>query len=127
MLKPSWNHDLKDSEEHLAYIAGLFDGEGCCSCKQRLTKRKDRKGAVYNQWYIRAEIAMTDEDVIDWVHQTLGFGWSGQKRFNNKPNFKPQWRWSCGFRDCLKFAKLIVPYSQVKKEILKKVIQHYEQ
>ena len=127
MSIPILKMELKPgSEKHLAYIAGLFDGEGCCSYKQRLTKRKDRKGAVYNQWYIRAEIAMTNEDVIQWVHQTLGFGWSGPKRYNNKPHFKPQWRWSCGYRDCLKFAKLMVPYSQVKKEVLQKVIHHYE-
>jgi len=26
----------------IAYIAGLFDGEGCVTCKQKPTKRKDR-------------------------------------------------------------------------------------
>ena len=127
MSIPILKMELKPgSEKHLAYIAGLFDGEGCCSYKQRPRKRKDRGGAIYNQWYIRAEIAMSDENIIDWLHQTLGFGWSGIKRFNNKPRYKPQWRWCCGYRDCLKFAKLIVPYSRVKKNILKKVIKHYE-
>ena len=47
-----------------AYIAGLFDGEGCVTCKQKPTKRKDRGGKVYNQWYIRCEISMTDKDSI---------------------------------------------------------------
>ena len=39
----------------IAYIAGLFDGEGCVTCKQRPTKRKDRGGKIYNQWYIWLE------------------------------------------------------------------------
>ena len=44
-----------------AYIAGLFDGEGCVTCKQVKRKRKDRGDKIYNQWYIRCEIAMTDK------------------------------------------------------------------
>ena len=32
----------------IAYIAGLFDGEGCVTCKKKPTKRKDRKNKVYN-------------------------------------------------------------------------------
>jgi len=40
----------------IAYIAGLFDGEGCVTCKQKPTKRSDRGGKVYKQWYIRCEI-----------------------------------------------------------------------
>ena len=30
----------------IAYIAGLFDGEGCVTCKQSPTKRHDRKGKI---------------------------------------------------------------------------------
>ena len=33
----------------IAYIAGLFDGEGCVTCKQKPTKRADRGGKVYKQ------------------------------------------------------------------------------
>ena len=56
-----------------AYIAGLFDGEGCVTCKKKPTKRADRKGKIYNQWYIRCEISMTDKEVISWIHETFGF------------------------------------------------------
>ena len=54
-----------------AYIAGLFDGEGCVACKQKPTKRADRGGKVYNQWYIRCEITMTDKEV-KWKRQNSG-------------------------------------------------------
>ena len=68
----------------VAYIAGLFDGEGCVTCKQKPTKRKDRGGKVYKQWYIRCEIAMAEKEVIEWLHETLGFGWSKEKIFKKK-------------------------------------------
>jgi len=114
------------TQNEIAYIAGLFDGEGCVTCKQKKTKRKDRGGKIYNQWYIRCEIAMTDKDVITGLHEVLGFGWSGEKRYNNKPKYKKQWRWSCGYRDALTFAKLMWPYAQVKLHQLEQIIDHYE-
>ena len=110
----------------IAYIAGLFDGEGCITCKKKPTKRADRKGKVYNQWYIRCEIAMTDKEVISWLHETLGFGWSAEKRYNSKPKYKKQWRWCCGYRDALTFAKLIWPFAQVKLHKIEQIIDHYE-
>ena len=110
----------------IAYIAGLFDGEGCVTCKKHPTKRKDRGGKVYNQWFIRCEISMTDKEVISWLHETLGFGWSAEKKYNNKPKYKKQWRWSCGYRDALVFAKLMWPYAQIKLNKLEQIIDHYE-
>jgi len=110
----------------LAYIAGLFDGEGCVTCKKKPTKRNDRGGKVYNQWYIRCEIAMTNKEVISWLHETLGFGWSAEKKYHTKPQYKKQWRWCCGYRDALTFAKLIWPFAQVKLHKIEQIIDHYE-
>ena len=108
-----------------AYIAGLFDGEGCVTCKQRPTKRKDRGGKIYNQWYIRCEIALTDKDVITGIHETLGFGWSNEKKNKGTPK-KQWWRWACGHQDALQFAKLMWPYAQIKLHKLEQIIDHYE-
>ena len=110
----------------LAYIAGLFDGEGCVTCKQHPTKRPDRNNKIYNQWYIRCELSMTDKDTVEWLHEVLGFGWCKEKKYNNKPKYKKQWRWACGYRDALTFAKLIWPYAQVKLHKLEQIIDHYE-
>ena len=111
----------------VAYIAGLFDGEGCVTCKQKPTKRADRGDKIYKQWYIRCEISMTDKYVIDFIQETLGFGWSGEKKYTKRPkHYKRQWRWSCGYRDALLFAKLMWPYAQVKLHKLEQIIDHYE-
>jgi len=111
----------------IAYLAGLFDGEGCVTCKQKKTKRPDRGGKVYNQWYIRCEVSMTDKAAIEWIHETLGFGWSREKIYKNRPaHYKRQWRWCCGYRDALTFAKLIWPFTQVKLHKIEQIIDHYE-
>ena len=111
----------------IAYIAGLFDGEGCVTCKLKPTKRKDRGDKVYKQWYIRCEMSMTEKEVIEWVHETLGFGWSREKKYSKRPkHHKRQWRWSCGYRDALTFAKLMWPHAQVKLHKLEQIIDHYE-
>ena len=109
----------------IAYIAGLFDGEGCVSYKQYNRQRKHNK-KPYPTWQIRVEIAMTDKAIIEWLHETLGFGWSAEKKYHTKPKYKKQWRWCCGYRDALTFAKLIWPYAQVKLHKLEQIIDHYE-
>ena len=109
----------------IAYIAGLFDGEGCVSYKQYNRQRKHNK-KPYPTWQIRVEIAMTDKAIIEWLHDTLGFGWSAEKRYHTKPKYKRQWRWCCGYRDALTFAKLLWPFAQVKLHKLEQIIDHYE-
>ena len=116
---------MKMNQNDIAYIAGLFDGEGNVMCKQYMRKKKGEKKA-YKTWYIRCEIAMTDEMIIDWIYTTLGFGWSAEKKYNNKPKYKKQWRWCCGYRDALTFAKLVWPYAQVKLHQIERIIDHYE-
>ena len=108
-----------------AYIAGLFDVSGHVACYKKQTKHKDRGDKVYNQWYIRCEIAMTDKDVITGIHETLGFGWSSEKKNKGTPK-KRWWRWACGHRDALTFAKLMWPYTQVQLHKLESIIDHYE-
>ena len=106
----------------LAYIAGLFDGEGSVSRYQE--KRKNRKSPT---WVIRCEVNMTDRAIIKWLHETLGFG-----SFHKKPPSKNQlgsrmqYRWCCSYRDALKFANLLFPYARVKRKKLQQLINHYD-
>ena len=50
-------------EEKIIYLAGLFDGEGCVTYKQRLEHRKG-KPRPYLYWQIRLEINMIDKDTF---------------------------------------------------------------
>ena len=74
-----------------AYIAGLFDGEGSVEYKKRKQHKKGSKKA-YDFWSIRCEISMTDQGVMEWFHETIGFG--SLKKINDafQKRFKKFWK-----------------------------------
>ena len=110
----------------IAYIAGLFDGEGNVSYKKYPKKRKGVK-KDYITWNIRLEISMTDKNVIELVHETLMVGTVHEKPpGKNQLGRKMQYRWRCGYRDALYVCKLLWPYVQVKLHQIEQIIDHYE-
>ena len=128
----TWKGDCVSmpTTNELAYIAGLFDGEGCIQYKQVMdTKRKD-KPRRYKVWRITMEMTMTDKDIIEWVHRTLDVGTVlinvKNKSPSSKPHWKTQWRWRCGHRQAYKVCKMLWPYIQVKLHQVEKIIDHYE-
>ena len=133
LKKYSSNQDLGNEQENIAYIAGLFDGEGSLHINRKPEKKKKHKGKGYrmtNAMRISMEIAMTDEDIIRWVHDVLKVGSVIRRNVKGlnkagKP-YKTQWRWRCTFRDTLSVCTLIGPYAKVKKDKLQKVINHYD-
>jgi hypothetical protein len=108
----------------IAYIAGLFDGEGSVMYKQYLEKRKNRPNPSLC-WRIRLDVAMTDKDTIKHIYDTLMVGWWGPRTV--RPGRKPQWRWSTSYHGAKQVAKLFLPYAITKKELLQKIVDHYEQ
>jgi hypothetical protein len=114
------------SETDIAYIAGLFDGEGSIDFKKR--KEKKRNG-TYDCWRISMEISMTDESVLRWVHEVLGCGTvikkprKGLRKDGTK--YLMQWKWRCTFRDAYYVCRLLWPYSHTKLSKIQKVIDHY--
>ena len=116
------------SEVDAAYIAGLFDGEGCITYKQYMRKRPHNK-KPYPTWQIRLEIAMTDKSILIWVNEMLGVGTVGEKRYKTKytKGWKKQWRWRCSHRDAFKVCCLLFPYAHVKLGEIQKIIQHYSE
>tara|TARA_R100000808_G_scaffold19452_1_gene42198 strand:- start:1084 stop:1521 length:438 start_codon:yes stop_codon:yes gene_type:complete len=120
------------SESSIAYIAGLFDGEGSINFTRRPEKKKKHKGKGYrisNSMRISMEITMTDESVIRWVHDLLKVGTVNKKPRSgfrkNGTRYLMQWRWRCTFRDAYYVARLLWPYAQVKMQKIEKIIDHY--
>ena len=113
----------------LAYMAGLFDGEGSVDYKKRFHKRKNKPRAYWYQC-ITCEMAMTDKPVMVWFHENIQLGvlriLIKSKQAGGKPHHKDQWRWRCAHRDAYKFAKLIIPYARVKREKLQNIFNHYD-
>jgi hypothetical protein len=58
-------------EVDIAYIAGLFDGEGSINIRRAIEKKKRHKGKpgyrLSNSMRISMEITMTDRSVLVWV------------------------------------------------------------
>jgi len=115
---------IKMSDVDLAYIAGLFDGEGSVYYKKLKQTRHSRPGKpVHNVWSIRMEIAMTDYSVLVWLTEILGCGKLNSRKV--KPGRKKQWRWRCSHRDAFHVACLLFPYAHVKLAGIQKIIDHY--
>ena len=98
--------------------------------QKRKEKKKthDGKGYRYSMSQrISMEITMTDEHVIRWVHEVLGVGTVGEKRYKTSytVGWKKQWRWRCQFRDAFYVSCDLFPYAHVKMEGIQKIIDHY--
>ena len=121
---------MKDNE--LAYIAGLFDGEGSIHYKRGPEKKKKHKGSghrISNSMRISMEITMTDRSVLEWTHKILGVGTLTKKPRKGKrvdgTRYLMQYRWRCTFRDAFYVCCLLFPYAHTKLPKIQKFIDHY--
>ena len=120
------------NDTDIAYIAGLFDGEGSIQCKQAWEKKKKHKGVGYRKaysWRINMEITMTDQSVLIWLHEVLGVGTLTDKprkgRRKDGTKYLMQYRWRCTFRDAYYVCCLIWPFAHTKLPKIQQVINHY--
>ena len=120
------------SEADIAYIAGLFDGEGSIYFARRPEKKKKHNGDGYRtsiSQRISMEITMTDRSVLQWVHEVLGFGTlvkkprKGLRKDGTK--YLMQWKWRCTFRDAYYVCMLLFPYAHTKLPKIQQIIDHY--
>ena len=117
----------------LAYIAGLFDGEGSIHFRRGVEKKKKHKGGGYrisNSLRLSMEITMTDQSVLAWLHEVLKVG-----TLNKKPRkglrkdgtkYLMEYRWRCTFRDAYYVCCLIWPWAHTKLPKIQQVIEHYQ-
>ena len=120
------------SSEDIAYIAGLFDGEGSIYYAKRIEKKKKHDGKGYRtsmSQRISMEVTMTDESVIRWLHEVLKVGTvvkkprKGLRKDGTK--YLMQYKWRCTFRDAYYVCCLLFPYAHTKLEKIQKIIDHY--
>tara|TARA_B100000214_G_scaffold364737_1_gene331684 strand:+ start:149 stop:592 length:444 start_codon:yes stop_codon:yes gene_type:complete len=120
------------SESDIAYIAGLFDGEGSIYFARRPEKKKKHNGDGYRtsiSQRISMEITMTDRSVLQWVHEVLGCGTlvkkprKGLRKDGTK--YLMQWKWRCTFRDAYYVCMLLFPYAHTKLPKIQQIIDHY--
>ena len=120
------------SSENIAYLAGLFDGEGSIYFAKRIEKKKKHKGKGYRtsmSQRISMEVTMTDESVIRWMHEVLQVGTVNKKprkgRRKDGSKYLMQYKWRCTFRDAYYVCRLLWPYAHTKLPKIQQVIEHY--
>ena len=120
------------AQTDIAYIAGLFDGEGSIHYKRGPEKKKKHNGEghrISNSMRISMEITMTDHSVLIWVHEVLGVGTLTPKKVKGKrkdgTKYLNQYRWRCTFRDAYQVCLLIWPFAHVKLPKIQQIIEHY--
>jgi len=120
------------STENIAYLAGLFDGEGSIYFAKRIEKKKKHKGKGYRtsmSQRISMEVTMTDESVIRWMHEVLGVGTVNKKprkgRRKDGTKYLMQYKWRCTFRDAYQVCCLFWPYAHTKLPKIQQIINHY--
>ena len=121
------------SSEEIAYIAGLFDGEGSIYYTRRPERKKKHKGDGYrisNAMRISMEITMTDRSVLEYVHQILNVGTlvkKPRKGFRKDgTRYLTQWKWRCTFRDAYYVCCLLWPWAHTKLPKINQIIAHYD-
>mgnify|MGYP003114684838 FL=1 len=120
---------MKDTD--VAYIAGLFDGEGSIDFKRRYENRKGRKGKRYltNAMNITMRIEMTHESILRWIKEKLEVG-TVRKRNRSpsvKSHWKDRWTYTLRYRQAYYVCCLIWPYAHVKMAKIQKIIDHYSE
>ena len=81
------------TRENLAWMAGLFEGEGYVQGRPRSYFRKD--GRKFTSVGFRAVITMTDEDVLLRFQSLAGIGTlRGPRVSPSRSNNKPLWDYS---------------------------------
>ena len=117
----------------IAYIAGLFDGEGSIHIKRGIENKKKHNNKpgrrLSNSMRISMEVTMTDESVLRWLHEVLGVGTLNRKprkgRRKDGTKYLMQYRWRCTFRDAYYVCRLLWPYAHTKLPKIQQVIEHY--
>ena len=97
--------------EALAYLAGLFDGEGCIY----IQAKKPSGNSKTRCHLLQCHLGMTDPRPVRLFKEY--FGGRLWARFPKKKNWRPQLCWSISSRDdCSLFLVALLPYLIAKKD-----------
>jgi hypothetical protein len=105
------------SEVRVAYVAGLFDGEGYIRCDygHHWEGRKENM-----EFWIT--VSNNYRPVIGYLYSTLGGSMHKQPRKN--PKHKMGWMWKLGPQGAMKLLSRMAPYLQIKSEQANHVLKH---
>lgn len=98
-----------DIDSHdIAYVAGLFDGEGCVN----VTEVKPKKGRHSPSFQTLAQISNNDREVLNWVQSLFG----GTITSNNVRRQRVTFTWRVYHKRAKEFLEIIFPYLRIKEQ-----------
>lgn len=98
----------------LAYVAGLFDGEG--SIVIGYNKPDIARGRKVPSYWLQVGITNTDRSLIDWLLSTFGGHVSDNSHSPSRKNQRPCWAWRTMGTQAKVFLQDISPYLRIKKD-----------
>jgi hypothetical protein len=93
-----------------AYIAGLFDGEGCVCLILRKVNMKSPKVMLL------CTISNTNKNVLLWCREVIGCGSVNLSYETKEKNRQPCSLFSISFKPAMLFLKDILPFLKIKKD-----------
>ena len=94
----------------LAYVAGLFDGEGCIS----IAKCKPRWPGCSPYYRLVVAVNMANEYIPRLLKSHFG-GWVNRSP-KGKEHWRQEWQWHLGSKEAVAFLEAIMPYLKLKIE-----------
>ena len=110
----------------LAYIAGLFDGEGSISL--RLFPRQTKRYGKRTYYILAVGIANCRRDALEWVQNTMDIGGRiSSKWSSNKGYFRNYVCYRLDYNNAraIRFLELVSPFLKIKKEEADLVLEFY--
>jgi len=109
--------------EEIAYIAGLFDGEGCVNIYKIDTPKTYAGGErkKYPRYELTTSIYNCNKDVLSWLHETFG-GYLQTRHRYKKPEqvelgkWKKSYAWKLSANQAKMFLEMIVANMRIKKQ-----------
>lgn len=96
------------TEKQLAYLAGLFDGEGSVGIYE--FKKRNQN----SNWQFKLEIANTDWRIMQWLENTVGG--KVHKKSTGEKHWKQGYCWHLQGNNAETFCNLIKNYTIIKKD-----------
>lgn len=92
-----------------AYIAGLFDGEGCIYIGKFWHKRDE-----YWQYVLRVKIALREKWIPEWLFFSFNCGRLNKTKQTKTPG-ATIWDWTVEGNKATEFLRIILPYLKLKR------------
>jgi len=109
------------TNEAIAYLAGLFDGEGSIN----IFKQSNKKDRINSGYFLEISIGNTHKGVLQWVLENFGGRLTHNAEQYTKRNHRT-WRWRASSNEACAVLKILLPYLIVKREQAQLAIEFQE-